>query len=454
MRRLITDDLIAWRDAPGRQPLLLRGARQVGKTWALTDFAAHHMPGRLHVVDFERDVSARRLFEGDLDVEAILGALEVGLGHRIEAGRDLLFLDEIQACPRAIVALRYFFEQLPELHVAAAGSLIEFALGSISFPVGRVLSMDLGPLSLVEFLWARGNEPAADAVSGEPRDLGESLHEALLAEVRDYLFVGGMPAAVAAFVRSGRISEARAAQDALAAGYRADFVKYSPRVDPACLDEVLTGVARSVGRQVTYTSLARGYSHPTVKAAFDALCRARVVHKVAAARLVGTPLGAGVTTRTRKAILVDAGLLHALTDMSVDAGLGRHDLLDIYNGALAEQFVGQELLAATGRDLYYWSRDARGSSAEVDYLVAPGGSVRGVEVKRGPAGRLRSMHLLLAEHPECAPGYVVSSGRYAELPGQGLVFLPLYFAAAAGRAAARREQKTGRRASDALPPAG
>jgi predicted AAA+ superfamily ATPase len=433
MRRALTDRLVEWKDARRRQPLLLRGARQVGKTWAVTDFATRHMPGRLHVVDFERDVEARRLFEGDLDIDRILGALEVTLGRTVEAGRDLLFLDEIQACPRALVALRCFFEQLPELHVVAAGSLIEFALSSVSFPVGRVEMLNLHPLSLREFLWAVGNDPAADAVSAAPRDLGPALHETLLGILRDYLFVGGMPAAVAAFAETGRISEARIVHNALLDAYRADFGKYSPRVDPACLDEVLTSVGRSVGRQITYTSLAEGYTHPTIRTAFDALRRARIVHKISAARLVGAPLGAAVSARTRKAILVDLGLMHALTDMSVDAALLRHDLLDVYNGALAEQFVGQELLAATDRDLFYWSRSAKGSTAEVDYLVTPGGSVRAVEVKSGPAGKLKSMHLLLAEHPEVAPGSVLSTARYAELPEQGLVFAPLYFAAALAR---------------------
>jgi len=437
MRRTITSQLINWKVSSRRQPLLLRGARQVGKTWAVTDFAERHMPGRLHQVDFERDVEWRRFFEGNLDIDRILGDLELAMGHRIAVGQDLLFLDEIQACPRAIVALRYFYEQLPQLHVVAAGSLIEFALGSISFPVGRVQMLPVHPLSFLEFLWARGNEPAADVVCAGPRDLGRSMHEALLQNVRDYLFVGGMPAAVAAFVASGRISEARLVQNALVGAYRADFAKYSPRVDPACLDEVLTTVARSVGRQVTYTSLAPGYSHPTVKSAFHALRRARVIHRISAARLAGMPLGAMVSARTRKAILVDMGLMHALTDMSIDAGFRQADLLGVYNGALAEQYVGQELLAATDQDLCYWSRSAKGSTAEVDYLVPAQGSIRAVEVKSGPAGKLKSMHLLLSEHPECAPGYVVSAGPYVELPEQGLVFLPLYYAAAvAGREAA------------------
>ncbi len=432
MQRTITDRLIDWKSSPRRQPLLLRGARQVGKTWVVADFAERHMPGRLHVVDFERDIASRRFFEGDLDIRRILSALELASGRRIEVGRDLLFLDEIQACPRALVALRYFYEQLPELHVVAAGSLIEFALGAISFPVGRVEMLSLRPFSFLEFLRACGNGPAAEVVSAAPRKLDPSQHESLLARVRDYMFVGGMPVAVATFVETGRISEARRVQDALLDAYRADFGKYSPRVDPACLDEVLTSVGRSVGRQVTYTSLAQGYSHPTIKSAFDALRRSGIVHRVSAARLVGTPLGAAVSARTRKAILVDAGMMHALTDMSVSAGLGQQDLLGVYSGALAEQFVGQELLAATGRDLHYWSRSARGSTAEVDYLVAPKGAIRAVEVKSGPSGKLKSMHLLLAEHPECAPGFVVSARPYAELPEQGLVFLPLYFAAAAG----------------------
>jgi predicted AAA+ superfamily ATPase len=198
MRRLVAERLLAWKNAPDRHPLLVRGARQVGKTWSIVDFGRAHFPGAVHVIDFEQRPSARDYFQGDLDPRKVLSGLELLLGVPVRAGRDLLFLDEIQACPRALVALRYFYEQMPELHVVAAGSLVESALAQISFPVGRIDYLTMWPMTFVEYLWAIGNEMMAEVVLAGPRAQPETTHTLLLGELRRYLFVGGMPAAVSA----------------------------------------------------------------------------------------------------------------------------------------------------------------------------------------------------------------------------------------------------------------
>jgi uncharacterized protein len=408
---------------------MVRGARQVGKTWCVEDFGDSRFPGHLVTVDLERRRDLHRLFEGDLDPTRILSELEVALGRRVAPREDVLFFDEIQACPRAIVALRYFYESLPELHVIAAGSLIEFALSEVSFPVGRLEYLWMQPMTFVEYLWAIGNGAAADIVRQRPHPVAGVAHEALLDHVRDYCFVGGMPAAVQSFVKSGRLVDAFEVQHDIVTSVRDDFAKYRPRIDPDTVDDVLMSLARSVGSQIKYAQLGVGPDPKTLKKAFDLLERAQLVTPVRAVEQLGLPLGSGMTRRF-KAIVVDVGLMQRLAGLPTGIELAKPDLLGIHNGAVAEQFVGQQLLAAEGGrgDLHYWSRAAKSSSAEVDFLIRIGKWARAVEVKSGPSGRLKSLHLLLTQCPESAPGIVLSEAPYGELPDRGIVFVPLYFA--------------------------
>jgi predicted AAA+ superfamily ATPase len=439
MKRVVTDKLLQWRDSAARRPLVVRGARQVGKTYSILDFGRAAFSGQVHHVDLELRRDAHAAFGDDVTPATVLRRLQVILGIEVVPGRDLLFIDEIQACPRAITSLRYFHESMPELHVAAAGSLLEFALGDDSFPVGRVEPLYMRPLTFVEYLWATGNEVAADVVAAGPRAVDPAIHEALLARLREYLFVGGMPAAVQAFVDSGVLGDAFAVQDAIVATYRDDFGKYGVRVDNDCIDEVLRSVARSVGRQVKYARLAQGSRNSTIKRCFDLLAASRVVERVPSASPAGLPLGASPGAARFKATFLDVGLMQRLNGMPHDIDLATADLMGLYEGALAEQFVGQELRATLaghpgGDGLYYWTRvgEARNATAEVDYLVTIGGRLVPIEVKSGPAGKLRSLHVLLKQYPQCAPGLVLSEGPYAELPEQQLVFAPLYFAGSLG----------------------
>ncbi|HZL64856.1 MAG TPA: AAA family ATPase [Thermoleophilia bacterium] len=433
MKRLVTDQLGSWARSERRKPLLLRGARQVGKTWAVTDFGANHFDGRLRALDLEKRRDLHPIFADDLTATRMLSQLELALDARIEPGRDVLFLDEIQACPRALVALRYFYEELPELHVIAAGSLIEFALGRLSFPVGRVQFLNVYPMAFLEFLWACSHDHAAEIVQRGPAPLDNVTHDLMLDRLREYLFVGGLPEAVRLFSESRLMRDAFLAQGEVLEAYRADFGKYAPRVSRDTLDEVLTSVAGAVGSQIKFSNLAEGPTIPTIKNAFTLLERAQVVHRVAAVKHVGLPLGAGTSSRRFKAIMVDLSLLHRLSQAPMDSAFAASDLLGIYRGGLAEQFVGQELLAAGDRELHYWSRAAKSSTAEVDYLASIHDRIAPVEVKSGAAGRLRSMHQLLLEHPECAPGIVLSTRPYAQLPEQCLEFVPLYYAGFLGR---------------------
>jgi len=207
--------------------------------------------------------------------------------------------------------------------------------------------------------------------------------------------------------------------------YRQDFSKYTPHTDARCLNAVLSSAARLVGGQVKYTHLAEGYSPPTIKKAFDLLCLARLIRRVPSVSPARLPFEASASSKRFKSIMVDIGLMQHLSGMPVDVEFGRRDLLDIYRGALAEQFIGQELLAAR-EELYYWAREAKSSSAEVDFLTLIDGAITPVEVKSGSAGRLRSLHLFLEEHPDAPSGLVFSCAPQGSVPSQKLTFLSLY----------------------------
>jgi hypothetical protein len=246
------------------------------------------------------------------------------------------------------------------------------------------------------------------------------------------MFIGGMPECVLAYIQNQRMRDAFEVQSELTHAFRQDFSKYAPYADKRCLNAVFASVARSVGRQVKYSHLAEDYTNPTIKKAFDLLCLAQVVRKVPASSPPVLPLGASASERKFKALMVDIGLMQHLTGMPVDVEYARTDLLTIHQGAMAEQFVGQELVASGQNELYYWSREAKSSTAEVDFLMVSGGRIHPVEVKSGAAGRLKSLHLLLKSQPDNMIGYVFSSAPYAELPEQNLIFLPLYYAYISG----------------------
>ena len=370
-------------------------------------------------------------FAGNLEPRTILSYLELATG-RITPGKTLLFLDEIQACPRAIMALRYFYEQMPELHVVAAGSLLEFAFGEISIPVGRVQYLPMHPMTFHEYLLAMSREPMAEYALLSPADVDQKVQEMILHELRNYFFVGGMPECIKSYRDSGSMVETFRVQSEILDAYRDDFSKYMPRIDALCLDAVFLNVAKSVGDQLKYVRLNDGHSGQTNRKAFDLLAKAKLIHKIPACDPSGLPLGATANPKKFKGSMLDIGLLQRLCQVPVELELKQENLLAMYRGKLAEQFVAQELLAWHSSELFYWARDARGSNAEVDYLTVREGKIYPVEVKSGAGGSLRSLHLMLEKYPNCPLGLVLYSGTYRYLPEQKIEFLPLYGVAGIG----------------------
>ncbi len=391
------------------------------------EFGRKHFNGQVHLLDFEKHPDWIPVFDKNLDAFRIIRDLEVLVGNEIITGEDLLFFDEIQNCPRAIMSLRYFYEQIPGLHIIAAGSLLEFALEEISFPVGRVQVLNMYPMSFSEFLNACGKKQAKEIILAPAREQSQSIHQFLLDELRNYFFIGGMPECVSKFVDTGSMQQVFDIQANLIHTFRLDFPKYAKYSDKQCLNSVMISTARAVGQKIKYARLTEDFSNPTIKKAFDLLCQARFFHKVRSASPAGLPLGASASERKFKALVLDIGLMQNLCGIGANTEYTRPDLLSVYRGALAEQFVGQELLTCLDSELHFWSRDEKSSTAEVDYLVALNNKVCPLEVKSGPAGKLKSLHILLNTYPNCPTGIVFSSANFSVLPDQRLVFMPLYY---------------------------
>ena len=415
-----------WANKPRRKPLLLRGARQVGKTWLVDELGKNAFENYLKI-DFEESPGFRSIFDGNLDPKLICSELEIRTGIDIEAKKTLLFLDEIQACPRAIIALRYFYEKMPGLHVVAAGSLLEFVFSEISFPVGRIQTMEIQPMNFSEFLLATGHAKAGEICNSPIAEVSDATHEFLIEQLRIYWLVGGMPECVNEYSTTNSIKSATEVQDEIIETYQLDFNKYRPRTDISCLRSVFSSVAAHVGKQIKYTGLASDFSIPTIKKAFESIQSARIVTKIKAVSNPGLPLEVQASAKKFKSIFLDIGLMNRTIGLEYNEAFIHDNLIAIYKGQLAEQFVGQEFEAKERRQLYYWARDAKNSSAEIDFLEVLEGRFIPVEVKDGPSGRLRSLHLFRYQH-QPPISVVFHSGPTGILKDELIVFLPLYFA--------------------------
>ena len=426
MERKVIQKLIAWKARARRKPLLVRGARQVGKTYTIMEFGQIHFNGNIHVFNFEKNPEIHTIFEQHLESNRIISELELVVNTKIIPGKDLLFFDEIQECPKAIMSLRYLYEENPELHVIAAGSLLEFALKDISFPVGRLQMLYMYPMSFEEFLIANGKDLLAEKIMQAGKHLSVTLTQMVNTELHNYFIVGGMPECVSAFISTGSFLEAINIQTDLIATYRQDFSKYAGHADKRCLNSVLSAIAQRTGEQIKYSKLDDNYTNPTIKKAFDLLEKARLFSKVKATSPAGLPLGANASEKKFKTVFLDIGLLSNISGFYSNKTINKKNLTSAFNGKMAEQFVGQELRNANDRNLYYWSREARGSSAETDYLIEKEGGIIPIEVKSGKSGRLTSLHLLLESFPDIEMAYVFTEDKYGELPEKGIKFLPLF----------------------------
>lgn len=396
MQRKFTKTLLQWKDHPLRMPLIVRGARQVGKTFVIQAFGKHEFENLVEI-NFEAAPNYQSCFEL-MDPLSIISQIELLSKQKITAGKTLLFLDEIQQCPKALQSLRYFKEKLPELHLVAAGSLLEFAIRDeeFSFPVGRVQFARLYPLSFEEYLDARGEKALIEALysfnlSSLPP---EALHNHLLDLIKEYFIVGGMPAAIVAYLKTQSFLEVKYAQKALWDAFESDFGKYAKKSQHRHLKKIFEEVPRLLGDHIKYSRIDPELPNPArdMKQAIELLRLAGLVHPIFATSAGSIPLLCCIKEHIFKLLFLDIGLV----DQSMNIDLNYPGIMA---GPLAEQFVGQEFLAASDPfldiRLFFWTRE--NSSAEVDYLFTHQGTVYPIEVKSGKSGKLKSLHLFLQE---------------------------------------------------------
>ena len=398
--RKIDKALKDWKDAAERKPLLLRGARQVGKTSAVRNLAETF--DYFAEVDLNERPDLHYLFNGTYSPQEICRLLSVHLQVPVTPGRTLLFLDEIQACPQAINRLRYFYEKYPELHVIAAGSLLEFALTTLpSYGVGRIRSIFMYPFSYEEFLRATGNDGLASVIhAASPQSpLPVAIHEQALKLLRVFLVLGGMPAVVVRYCEDGDLLECQHILSDLLISFRDDFAKYRRRVPSSRIDAVFRSVAEQGQGKFVFTKVNAPINAEQARTALDTLIMAGLVYPVTHTSANGIPLGAEINERYRRMIICDTGLLQRVLGLDIVEILSSADMQVVNRGSIAETFVATELVKSSScytlQQLYCWHREKPGSNAEVDYVVQVGSEIYPIEVKSGIKGSMQSMRIFL-----------------------------------------------------------
>lgn len=407
IERPIDAMLFEWKNSPVHKPLLLRGARQVGKSWAV-----EHLGETFEYfieVNFEKRPSMIDVFKKLHDVHELADHLSMLYNTPVEIGKTLLFLDEIQNSADVIMSLWSFKEDFPGLHVIAAGSLLEFALKELpSFGVGRIRSLFVYPFSFDEFLVAEGKAAwvkAKQEASAE-KPLLEPLYNDLIQHFRTFLMVGGMPASVAAWVTTHDYRQCQAELDDIQLTYYDDFKKYAKKVDLILLRNTLQSVVMQVGDKFTYSRVDGGYRAEEVKKALCLLCDAGIIKRVSHTAANGLPLGAEVNDKYRKYIYLDSGLLLRILDMDLGGAQQLTELIiagtaeDLVNkGGLTEMVLGWEIVKYNNprsqHELYYWENTDEGTRSEVDYIIARNLKVVPVECKAGVSGKMKSLYLFM-----------------------------------------------------------
>ncbi len=403
MRRIVFNALLDWKKTENRKVLLLRGARQVGKTYIIRELAKefnHYVE-----INFERDTDIQSFFEQNLDPARICTNLSAYYGVPIIDGKTLVFFDEIQSCTKAIQSLRFFYESKPGLHVIAAGSLLEFALSSLtSWGVGRIRSLYMYPMSFNEFLMACDQdaliELKKDASPENP--LNPAIHGKLKDYLRNFLLIGGMPEVVKTFIsNSADMNSVQNVLSDIVISYYDDFAKYKRRIPVLRLREVMNSVVSQAGGKYIF-SQAGPLSNPAqAKEALELLEMAGLAYRVYHSSGQGIPLGSEVNFKKFKSLLLDCGIFQQIAGLRISDLLISENIDMMNKGNIAEAFVGIEMIkygnAYEKRQLYYWHREKRGSSAEVDYLIEQEGRVVPVEVKSGSTGKMQSLNLFINE---------------------------------------------------------
>ncbi len=427
-KRHIDHDLLAWKESKQHKPLLLRGARQVGKSSAVKELGKHFK--YFIEVNLERNITLQDLFGADLNVQTICAQLSAIYKTPIIAGETLLFIDEIQVSQRAITSLRYFYEEMPELHVIAAGSLLEFALNDLpSFGVGRIHSLYMYPFSFDEFLLAQGNDGllALKEQADTEHPLADVIHNELVKQLRSFYLVGGMPEAVKAWVETNDYLRCAQVQQDILLTYQDDFKKYKTRILPEVLRKTLHSVAKQAGQKFVYAQVDANLESRAVKQALSLLSLAGLIIPVTHTSANGLPLGAETNDKYQKYLFLDIGLMQKLLALQPADVLMGDEVQFVNKGGLSEMFAGLELVKYSSYELpaemYYWQRAERNATAEVDYLVSVLGQIIPIEVKAGTQGSMQSLRVFMSQKN---PPYAVRTSLENFAAYENIRVVPLY----------------------------
>ncbi len=400
MKRDILQYLREWKNRKNRNPLILRGARQVGKTYIIEEFAKNEFRNLLNI-NLEEKPELKKLFF-DNNVIRIITELSILFNEDISYGNTLLFIDEIQICPEAIQSLRYFKEKLPELHVICAGSLLDHTLNEMNLPmpVGRVEFMYMYPMSFKEFLMAVNQKRLISYI--EEFDFSEQysevIHNQILQYLRYYFFIGGMPEIVKSFAEENKLSEIQRIHQNILTSFQYDFAKYGTRKQQEYLQIILRYCGRNPGRKIKYSSIDKNVRSAFLKESVRKLELSRIIHTVIHTNAQKVPLAKYSRDNVYKTIFLDIGFVNHFNQIDL---IDLKDLITDNEGVLAEQFAGQEMLAQSepwlNPQLYYWIREEKSSNAEIDYIFQHKNRIYPLEVKAGKTGILKSMHIYLYE---------------------------------------------------------
>lgn len=423
MQRDRLQDLKLWRQDPYRKPLILRGCRQVGKSWLIDEFGKEF--DTFVEINFEKNKLVHQYFSADLNVQTILEKLSIQTNTKIEPGKTLLFFDEIQSCQGALQSLRYFKEEIPLLHVIAAGSLLDFALNKQGIPVGRVQFMQLYPLSFSEYLTALGHQSIREFLWKGDND--PVIHQQALEHLKNYMWLGGMPAVIDAWIKDRDPSVCQAIQDELIESYQIDFHRYAREHEVPHVSRVFEAIPAMLGTKFVYAHVDSDSRSEILKNALLLLEVAGIARRCFHTSAQKPPLGSECNDKKFKVFYFDIGIAQRLLGLDIRQWLLKP--LQLSNqGEIAEQFVAQEMLAYSdfhkSCQLYYWHREAKSSNAEIDFVTMKEGEIVPVEVKSSKKGRMKSLQLFLDSHPNSTYGLKVSESPFSKQ--ENLVEVPLY----------------------------
>ena len=400
MKREIIQYLEEWKNRKDRNPLILRGARQVGKTYIIEEFAKTDFKNCLKI-NLEEKPELKKLFF-DNDVKRILTELTILLNQDVSYGNTLFFIDEIQTCPEAIQSLRYFKENIPELHVICAGSLLDHTLNEMKspMPVGRVEFLYMYPMNFKEFLVAINQEKLVSYIEGFnfTKPFSEVIHNQIFQHLRFYFFIGGMPAVVKTYAENNKLSEIQRILNNILTSIQYDFAKYGTRKQQEYLQIVLKYCGRYPGRKIKYSNIDREIRSTFLKESIKKLELSRIIHTVKHSNASKVPLTEYVKEGVYKTMFMDIGFVNQFNQIDLTE---LEDLITANEGMLAEQFIAQELLtihqAYLSPELFYWSREVKSSNAEVDFIFQHKNKIYPIEVKAGKTGTLKSIQVYLYE---------------------------------------------------------